>query len=169
MRNAPEYNRLLKPTPQLYLPEVWGNTEGSPMKKQKQETMSTFSKKQNKPNPCIYFLFQFLHPPSPHRSCCAPAPLTWSSSLTPTPSWETAPSSGKRLSIAPASPRGRRCTESTWSPISCGTWIQTQSTTSVCCWPGLERGAPGRRGRRSWAGPSVQVRSSPGRSEKAVD
>lgn len=112
---------------------------------------------ENEKNTAFHFLSQYLRPPLHHPSCCAPAPLTWSSSSTPTPSWEMAPLSGRRLSTAPASLRGQRCTESTWSPISCGTWIQTRSTTSVCCWLDLEREEPAHLGRLLWAGPSVQV------------
>lgn len=114
--------------------------------------------KQENQNITFHFPSQYLHPPLRRPSCCAPAPLTWSSSLTPTPSWEMAPLSGKRLSTAPASLRGQRCMESTWSPISCGTWIQTRSTTSACCWRGPGRVGPARPGRLLWAGPSVQVR-----------
>lgn len=112
---------------------------------------------ENKKRAVSHFLRQYLHPPSRRLSCFAPAPLTWSYSSTPTLSWEMAPLSGRRLSTAPASLPGQRCTGSTWSPTSCGTWIQTQSTTSVCCWLGLGREEPVPLDHLSWAGPSVQV------------
>lgn len=108
-------------------------------------------------NTSSHFSSQYLHPPLHHPSCYVLDPLTWSSSLTRTLSWETAPLSGKRLSTVPVSLRGQRCTQSTWSPISSGTWIRTLSTTWVCCWLGLERGGLARRARRLWAGLSVQV------------
>lgn len=107
----------------------------------------------------LLFIFsrQYPHPPLRRLSFCVLAPLTWSSSSTPTLSWEMALLSGRRLSIVPASLHGQRCMESTWSPISCGTWIQTQSITSACCWLDRERAEPALRDLLSWAGPSVQV------------
>lgn len=112
-------------------------------------------KKKMKRSSC--FLWQYLRPPSHRLSCSVPAPLTWSSSSTPTLSWETAPLSGRKLSTVLASLRGQKYTESTWPPISCGTWIQTRSTTSACCWLGPEKEELALLDLPLWAGRNVQV------------
>lgn len=153
MRNLLGFNWLIKWKPQPYLPRL---LKSLPVNA---STQGWHESEQENKNNAFHFLSQYLHPPSRRLSCCAPAPLTWSSSSTPTLSWEMAPLSGRRLSTGPANLRGQKCMESTWSPISCGTWIQTRSTTSVCCWLGPGRGAPVRPDRPSWAGPSVQVSS----------
>ena len=161
MRKLFGYSWLIKRTAQHYLPRLYGSATGPTSKRFDQFNRVWLGKvkktKKTKKNTAFHFFSQFLHPPSHRHSCCVPAPLTWSSSSTPTLSWEMAPLSGRRLSTAPASLRGQRCMESTWSRISCGTWIQTRSTTSACCWLGPERGELARRDRRLWAGPSVQV------------
>lgn len=148
-----KYNWLIKWVPQLYLPRLCSSTMGPPANAFTNTNMCLNRKMKS----AFHFLSQYLRPPLRHPSCCVPAPLTWSSSSTPTLSWEMAPLSGRRLSTAPASRRGQRCMESTWSPISSGTWIQTRSTTSVCCWLGPEREELAHLDHLLWAGPSVPV------------
>lgn len=62
-----------------------------------------------------------------------------------------------RLSTAWLLAPGRRLMLSTPPTISCGTWTQTQSMRSECCWPDQEREGRANLDRRLLPAPNVQV------------
>lgn len=143
------YKWFVKQIPQLPDSNCTESNVSSKKNKNKHLHLTTFT---------LHFVFwQCPHPPLHRPNCCALALLTWSSSWTQIPFWGMALLPGRRLSTVPASPPGPRCMASTWSPINCGTWIQTRSTTSVCCSPGLEKEALAPRDLLLWVGPSAQV------------